>query len=213
MGKVKLSVIILSGLILLGGCQSVTPALTTPATQPVSTPPASQTVTPATTDTSQAATPKPTTAAPPSPRPLPIGVSISNIAPDFHLQTLTGDNISLSDFRGKPVLLNFWATWCGPCRFEMPFLQQVNDSWSSKGLVVLAVDYGEKPAVIEKFMIELNLSMIVPMDTDGKVTKSYLIGGLPTTFLIDKDGVIRQKVVGAFPNAATIENELKKIMP
>ncbi len=197
MGKVKLSAIILLTVILLSGCQSpktvTQPAPVPPVTQPVPLPPA-------------------TTPLPPAPT-IPIGVSIGNLAPDFQLRTLTGDNISLSSLRGKPVLINFWATWCGPCKAEMPYLQQINDTWSAKGLVLLAVDIGEKPATIEKFMNELNLSMTVPMDSDGKVAKAYLIGAIPTTFLIDKDGVIRQKIVGAFPSAEAIEKELSKIMP
>ena len=149
----------------------------------------------------------------PPPPVIPEGITIGKRALDFKLQTLAGENVSLSDFRGKPVLLNFWATWCGPCKFEMPFLQAINDSYSDKGLVVLVVDYGEKPAVIEKFMTDLNLSMTVPMDSDGKVTKAFGIGALPTTFLIDKEGIIRQKVIGAFASEEAIETELRKIMP
>ncbi|MBI4180518.1 MAG: TlpA family protein disulfide reductase, partial [Chloroflexi bacterium] len=126
---------------------------------------------------------------------------------------LDGQTVSLSGLRGKPVLINFWATWCPPCKAEMPFLQQIHDSYLDKGLVVLEVDIGEKSATIQKFMTELNLSMTVPMDTDMKVAKAYGITAIPTTFLIDKDGVIRQKVIGAFPNKEAIEAELIKIMP
>jgi cytochrome c biogenesis protein CcmG/thiol:disulfide interchange protein DsbE len=139
--------------------------------------------------------------------------NIGNRAIDFELQTLDGKAVKLSDYRGKPVLLNFWATWCGPCRFEVPFLQQINDSYSAKGLVMLAVDIGENSTVINNFMTSLNVSLPVLMDTDKKASKSYTITAIPTTFLIDKDGIIRQKVLGAFPDKATIENELKKIIP
>lgn len=142
------------------------------------------------------------------------GINIGDRAIDFELQTLDGKTVKLSDFRGKnPVLLNFWATWCGPCRFEMPFLQQINDAYSAKGLVVLAVDINESPATIQKFMTELNLRLTVPIDTGTKVAKSYGITGIPSTFLIDKNGVIQQKVIGAFPNEAAIEDALKTIMP
>ena len=141
------------------------------------------------------------------------GINIGNRAIDFELQTLDGKIVKLSDLRGKPVLLNFWATWCGPCRFEMPFLQEVNDSYSAKGLVLLAVDIGENSATVQKFMTDLNLSLTVPMDTTAKVAKSYGILNIPSTFIIDKDGIIRGKVVGAFPNKAAIETELKKIIP
>ena len=112
-------------------------------------------------------------------------------------------------------MVNFWATWCPPCKAEMHYLQQVHDSWSAKGLVLLAVDIGEKPDKIAGFMTTNNitLTMPIPMDADGKVAKAYLIGAIPTTFLINKDGVIRQKIIGAFPSKEAIENELKKIMP
>lgn len=144
---------------------------------------------------------------------VPEGISIGNRAIDFELQTLDGKTVKLSDYRGKPVLLNFWATWCGPCRFEMPFLQQINDSYAAKGLVMLAVDIDESPDTVKKFMADFNLSLTVPMDTGKKISKAYSITGIPTTFLIDKNGIIRQKIVGAFPDKATIENELKKIIP
>ena len=189
MGKaIKLSAIVLLGALFLTACSSSTPAIQT--------------------------APPPATVLPPPAPTIPAGVSIGNLAPDFQLQTLSGESVSLSGLRGKSVLLNFWATWCGPCKFEMPFLQQINDTWSSKGLVVLEVDVGEKLDVVQKYMTDNNLSMTVAMDTDMKVTsKSYLIGAIPTTFLIDKDGVIRYKMVGAFPNAEAIEKELRKVVP
>jgi len=216
MGKlIKLSAIVLLGVLLVSGCQAFTPATEpspAPATANTSEPATPPTDAP-TSSTAQPTLPPPTTTSlPPAPT-IPVGNQIGNLAPDFQLQTLSGQTVSLSGLRGKPVLINFWATWCPPCKAEMPYLQQVHDSWSAKGLVLLAVDIRESPATVEKFMTELNLSMTVPMDTDMKVTKVYLIGALPTTFLIDKDGIIRQKVIGAFPNKEAIENELKKIMP
>ena len=203
MGKmIKLSaIIILLMVLLVSGCQSSKPA-TEPAPAPT------------TPNTSQPIPPPPTTTSlPPAPPTISEGINIGNLAPDFTLQTLTGQTVSLSGLRGKPVLINFWATWCPPCKAEMPYLQQVHDSWSAKGLVLLAVDIGENSATVEKFMTDLNLSMTVPMDTDKKVAKAYGITAIPSTFFIDKDGVIRQKVLGAFPSTAAIENELKKIMP
>ena len=189
MGKAKLSAIIILLVVLVAsGCQSFTPA------------------------SQLAPAPPTTTSLPPAPT-IPVGNRISNLAPDFQLQTLTGQTVSLSGLRGKPVLINFWATWCPPCKAEMPYLQQVHDSWSAKGLVLLAVDIGENSGTIEKFMTELNLSMTVPMDTDKKVAKAYGITAIPTSFLIDKDGIIRAKIIGAFPSAEAIEKELTKIIP
>lgn len=141
------------------------------------------------------------------------GANIGNIAPDFELRTLDGQTVKLSALRGKPVLVNFWATWCPPCRAEMPYLQQVHEKWTTKGLVLLAIDLEEDTETIRKFMTELNLSMTVPLDTDGRVGKAYGITGIPETFLIDKDGIIRQKIIGAFPSVAAIERQLSLIMP
>jgi len=155
----------------------------------------------------------PQSAPPPTTPPPSEGIDIGSQAIDFQLQTLDGQTVKLSDLRGKPVLLNFWATWCPPCRFEMPFLQQINDSYSAKGLVLLAIDIGESPGTVQKFMTEFNLSLTVPMDTDSKVAKSYGITAIPTTFLIDKNGVIQFKLLGAFPNKEAIETALTKIIP
>ncbi len=134
-------------------------------------------------------------------------------APDFQLQNLDGQAISLSDFRGKPVLVNFWATWCPACRDEMPYLQQIYEEWSGKGLVLLAVNIGENPAQVKRFLQTYNLSLPVLLDTEKSVTQKYHITGIPTSFFIDKDGIIRVKIIGAFPNKEAIEKYLTQIIP
>jgi cytochrome c biogenesis protein CcmG/thiol:disulfide interchange protein DsbE len=141
------------------------------------------------------------------------GNQIGNLALDFQLQNLNGQSVSLSGFRGKPIILNFWATWCGPCRGEMPFLQQIYETWSDKGLVVLEIDLRENATLVQKFMTDSKLSLPTLLDTSGKVGQSYGITVIPTTFFIDKDGIIRQVVRGAFPNKASIESQLSKITP
>lgn len=133
-------------------------------------------------------------------------------APDFRLKNLDGQFVTLSEFRGKPVLINFWASWCQPCREEMPYLQQVYDEWTSKGLVLLTIDMGETPAAINKFFAENNLSLPVLLDTDKEVGREYGITGVPETFLIDKNGIIRKKQIGAYPDKKSIENDLNLIM-
>ena len=137
------------------------------------------------------------------------------MAPDFQLLNREGQTISLSGFRGRPVLINFWATWCGPCRFEMPFLQQVYVDWTAKqsSLVMLTINYKEGPDKIDPFMTTLNLSLPVLLDTDGSVAKKYNIVAIPTTFFIDKDGIIQEKMVGAFSSPQQIESYLDKIVP
>ncbi len=140
------------------------------------------------------------------------GIKVGNLAPDFQLQNLNGNSVSLSDFRGKPVLLNFWASWCPPCRDEMPYLQQVYDEWSAKGLVLLAINIGESSSTVEEFMQSHNLSFPVLLDTKQDVDQKYNIYGIPTTFLIDKDGIIQDIKVGAFQSTAELESSLSKIM-
>ncbi len=134
-------------------------------------------------------------------------------APDFQLKTLDGQVVTLSQFRGKPVLLNFWASWCQPCREEMPYLQQIYNKYKDRGLVFYAIDIGETPETINNFFKENSLFMPVLLDTDKSVGQSYGITGIPETFLIDKNGIIRKKQIGAYPNSEAIENDLKLIMP
>jgi len=133
-------------------------------------------------------------------------------APDFQFQNPDGQHTSLSDLQGKPVLINFWATWCGPCRFEMPYLQQVYEEWSDKGLVVLAINIGESSAQVEAFMQSHDLSLPVLLDAKQAVAQKYNIWSIPTTFFIDKDGIIQEKIVGAFPSKIAIEEKLSKII-
>ena len=134
----------------------------------------------------------------------------SSLAPDFQLQDLDGRAVSLSGLRGKPVILNFWATWCGPCRDEMPFIQEIfeNKEWSDKGLVILAVDIGESPSTVKEFLESYGLSFQVLLDSEQSVAKNYNIRGIPTTFFIDKDGIIQDMKIGAFTSKAEIEQRL-----
>jgi len=135
------------------------------------------------------------------------------LAPDFHLQNLDGQSVSLSDFRGKTVLINFWTTWCPPCRYEMPFLQEIYDEWSDRGLMVLAVDIGERPAKVKEFVRSNNLTLPVLLDTERDTVQKYVISAYPTTFFIDKDGIILGRITGAFPSKEAIEKVLVEIMP
>ncbi|MFQ5996248.1 MAG: TlpA family protein disulfide reductase [Dehalococcoidales bacterium] len=138
---------------------------------------------------------------------------IGKPAPDFKLSNLEGQSVSLSDFRGRPVLLNFWASWCGPCRYEMPFIQEIHEKWSAKGLVVLTVNLQEDPSLVKEFMEDLGLSFPVLLATNQEVSLAYNLRGIPTTFFIDKDGIIQDRKVGAFTGSAEIESRLIKIMP
>jgi len=139
--------------------------------------------------------------------------TVGNLAPDFQFYNPEEEPVSLSDLRGKPVMLNFWATWCGPCVSEMPYLQQVYEEWSDKGLVLLAINKGEPPSKVKEFLQNHNLSLPVLLDTKQVISQKYSIRAIPTTFFIDKEGIIQVVRIGAFPNKEAIESDLNKIMP
>ena len=141
------------------------------------------------------------------------GTWTGNLAPDFHLPNLDGQIVSLSGFQGKPVLLNFWSTRCSPCCDEMPYLQEIHDDWSSKGLILVAVNLGEDSARVEDFMQSHNLSLPVLLDTTQSVSSEYNIGYIPATFLIDDRGIVQAMKVGAFSSKAEIEGFLASIIP
>jgi peroxiredoxin len=132
-------------------------------------------------------------------------------APDFQLPSLGGQSVSLSDFQGKPILLNFWATWCGPCRHEMPFIQAIYEEQSVNGLVILAIDIGESVPAVNSFLQSNNFSFPVLLDIDQDVAQDYNIRAIPTTFFIDKDGIIQEIKVGAFSNMIELKKSLSKI--
>jgi len=138
---------------------------------------------------------------------------IGKLAPDFQLIALNGQIVSLSDFRGKPVLLNFWASWCGPCRFEMPFLQQIYEGWTGGGLVVLTINLQESPVIVKEFMENFGFSFPVLLAASREVPLAYNIRFIPTTFFIDKNGIIRDIKLGPFASAVEIAEWLSRIMP
>ena len=120
-----------------------------------------------------------------------------SLAPDFTLPDLDGKNVTLSKFRGKVVLLNFWNTWCGPCRAEMPSLNNLYLELKDKGLVVLSISIDTSEEPVRAFISERKLVFPVLMDKKQKVySKKYFLYGLPVTFLIDKKGIIVEKFIG-----------------
>jgi peroxiredoxin len=116
-------------------------------------------------------------------------------APDFTLQSIDGKKVQLSDFKGKNVILNFWATWCTPCKLEMPLLQQSADE-NSSDLVVLAINYDESEAEVNQFIDELGLRLDVLYDPGGKINREYRVLGYPTSIFIDKSGKIQFRHMG-----------------
>lgn len=117
-------------------------------------------------------------------------------APDFRLADPDGRRISLRDHRGRVVFLNFWATWCLPCRAEMPEMERVHQEFKGQGFVVLAVNLRESPAQVRKFAQELKLTYPLPIDEDAKVVQAYAVRALPVTYLIDRKGIMLGRAVG-----------------
>ena len=133
----------------------------------------------------------------PNPDGLPIGSEIGYLAPDFRLETEEGEVVVLSDFRGRPVFINFFAVWCGPCRFEMPEIESVYNSLGDD-LVVLTVDVRESAERVKAYKELLGLTMPTVMDTHRQVATAYQVPGLPWTFILDDKGVVRHIKFGAF---------------
>lgn len=144
--------------------------------------------------------------------PLPPAPAIGHPAPDFTLSTPDGKARTLADLRGKPVILNFWASWCGPCRAEMPELQRVHDRLAEAGVVVLGINQAESPEVIARYQRELAVDFPTVQDSRLGVSRQYLVNSLPTTFFIDREGVIRTIVIGPMTDAVLAQN-LRLIYP
>lgn len=139
-----------------------------------------------------------------------VGLKAGKMAPDFTLTSLNGEVTSLSAFKGNMVLLNFWATWCRPCRYEIPYIQQIFEEYSAKGLVVLTVNSWEDRETAQEFMSQNQLTFPVLTDYPGKkVARTYQIRTIPATFIIDRKGIIKAVKIGAFQNKAEIESLLK----
>ncbi len=140
-----------------------------------------------------AAAPLSATATVGAPAPAPV---VGAPAPNFSLQTLDGQTVSLADFRGRTVLVNFWATWCGPCEAEMPAIQDRYQTFQTSGLTVLAVNLAEPAADVRAFVERLGLSFTILLDPAETVFDQYRVQGYPTSFFVDPEGVIQNLRIG-----------------
>jgi len=132
-------------------------------------------------------------------------------APDFRVRGLDGQYYQLSDFRGQPVWINFWATWCPPCRAENPDIQAVYEANKGDGLVVLALDIGEDTNTVRGYVKRTSLTYTVGLDQSTEIAARYRIVGIPTHFFVDRDGVLREWRIGSM-SKKTMEKKVAEIM-
>jgi peroxiredoxin len=123
------------------------------------------------------------------------GLKVGSKAPDFELKTLTGETVKLSELKGKKVMLNFWATWCPPCKAEMPAMEQFHKEAGDE-VVILAVNI-DPHLDVKKFVDENGITFSIPLDEEDKVNEVYQILSIPTTYFIDTKGNIGSKYIGA----------------
>jgi len=141
-----------------------------------------------------------------------MGVNEGNQARDFTLQALDGGEVSLADHQGKVVLINFWATWCAPCRAEIPDLQAAYEARQGDGFVVLGVNVEESRTAVEPFVAEFDITYPVLLDDTGDVLKLYRAIGLPMSILVDQEGVIQARHIG-YLTADQLGDYLEQVFP
>ena len=140
-------------------------------------------------------------------------VAEGNPAPDFELTNLNGEIVKLSDYQDKKVILNFWATWCPPCKAEMPHMQNFYEQNKENGIEILAVNLTNLDkglSEIESFVDEYGLTFDIPLDEEGTIGMQYQAFSIPTSYIIDKNGIITKKIVGPM-DEPMMENLTKDI--
>ena len=140
-----------------------------------------------------------------------IGNRIGFTAPDFTLPTVDGREINLSDYRGRPVILNFWATWCGPCRYEVPAFKAFYEKYPEEEVVIIAVNTQDDPDSARGYAKADGLKFVIPVDPRGTVANMYNVRGMPTTFFIDAAGVITSIKIGPFLSVDEMEERMASV--
>jgi peroxiredoxin len=131
-----------------------------------------------------------------------IAPEINAYTPPFELQTIDGTTLDLQSLRGQPVLINFWATWCEPCRIEMPSLQAIYDTYKDRGLRLIAVNLGESLETARTWIQQMNLTFDVVLDPTAKIASLYQLRGQPSTYVVSPSGIISQIFFGSTSKAA-----------
>jgi thiol-disulfide isomerase/thioredoxin len=141
-----------------------------------------------------------------------VGLRAGDLAPNFEFSAFDGRRLKLSDFRGRPVFLNFWATWCGPCRAELPAMETSLRNHEAKGLAVVAMNNGEAFVPAERFLRDLEVQLTAfGYDPESLVTRRYELIGMPTSYFIDARGVITRVVAGAL-NERQMESAVQEVI-
>lgn len=120
-----------------------------------------------------------------------LAVKVDSEAPDFTLKTLAGENLRLEEYRGQVVLINFWASWCGPCRQEMPILDRIHNRYDDTGFAVLGVNVEGKSGPAQKIVDKTKVTFPVLIDAAQGVSETYDLQAMPTTVVVDRNGVVR----------------------
>jgi peroxiredoxin len=136
------------------------------------------------------------------------------LAPEFSLTSTDGNTVSLSELRGQAVLVNLWATWCPPCRAEMPAMQKLYEEYKDQGFVVLAVNmtYQDDFLAIAPFVEEYQLSFPILLEETGEVGRKYELRSLPSSFFIDREGIIQEVVIGGPMSEALLRTRIESIL-
>jgi peroxiredoxin len=136
------------------------------------------------------------------------------LAPDFTLDLLSGGEMTLSEQQGKVVIINLWASWCPPCRAEMPALQEVYLENQERGLEVMAVNttFQDQESAAASFVQEFDLTFPILMDRSGDVSRQYLLRAMPSTFFVDREGVIRKVIIGGPMSEATLQTAVEELL-
>lgn len=138
---------------------------------------------------------------------------VSGKAPDFTLKSRAGKNLRLSDFRGNVVLLNFWASWCGPCRQEMPLLEAMYKKYQKLGFTILGVNVEQDSGKAKAYLSDISVSFPILYDNTNKTSKLYSVSAMPTTIIIDRNGNMRYLHKGYKPGyEKDYKKQIKKLI-
>ena len=140
-----------------------------------------------------------------------VSAEVGARAPDFSLPTIDGDTLTLSDLRGKPVILTFWTTGCGACLYQMPFFQVAQEEMGQE-VNIIAIDIGESGGLVQLFAAYYGYTFTFALDYDGSVYNEYNVRGTPTNFLIDEDGVIQDIRIGAYLDEYQLMQALEDLL-